>query len=61
MNDAMKKDVPTAIDVDLGPGVLAFFTTRAGGASSGPFYSLNLGYHVGDDAAEVRTNREVGS
>lgn len=38
-------------------GVRAFFTTRAGGASEGPFASLNLGAHVGDDSARVRENR----
>jgi YfiH family protein len=41
------------------------FTTRAGGASSGPFATLNLGGAVGDDPAAVAENwarleRETG-
>lgn len=32
-------------------------TTRGGGVSSAPFESLNLGLHVGDDAAQVLVNR----
>ena len=33
------------------------FTTRAGGASSSPYSSFNLGDHVGDDPAAVAANR----
>lgn len=33
------------------------FTDRDGGVSNGPYASLNLGLHVGDDAASVRVNR----
>ena len=33
------------------------FTTRAGGASSSPYESFNLGDHVGDDPAAVAANR----
>lgn len=33
-------------------------TDRHGGASDEPFQSLNLGLHVGDDAARVLANRE---
>ena len=36
----------------------AVVTTRHGGVSSGAYASLNLGLHVGDDPAAVRTNRE---
>ena len=32
-------------------------TTRLGGVSQGPYASLNLGSHVGDDAAAVAANR----
>jgi polyphenol oxidase len=32
-------------------------TTRQGGVSSGPFQSLNLGYHTGDRPAQVLQNR----
>ena len=34
------------------------FTDREGGSSTGPFASLNLGGHVGDDASAVEANRE---
>jgi YfiH family protein len=37
--------------------VRAIFTTRSGGGSTAPFASLNLGVHVGDDAAHVKENR----
>jgi YfiH family protein len=38
-------------------GVRALLTTRAGGVSTGPYESLNLGGHVGDDPAAVAENR----
>lgn len=38
-------------------GVRVAFTGREGGASTGPYASLNLGSHVGDDAAAVAENR----
>jgi YfiH family protein len=40
------------------PMVRAVVTTRAGGVSLPPYDSLNLGDHVGDDPAAVRTNRQ---
>ncbi|OLT50562.1 polyphenol oxidase family protein [Cellulosimicrobium sp. CUA-896] len=45
------------LEVDLGAGVRAGFTTRAGGVSPHPWDSLNLGLGVRDDAARVRENR----
>jgi len=39
--------------------VRALCTTRAGGCSTGPWKSLNLGAHCGDDVAAVRKNRAV--
>ncbi|WP_263120689.1 polyphenol oxidase family protein [Cellulomonas fimi] len=45
------------IGVDLGPGVRACFTTRAGGVSPAPWESLNLGGAVDDDPARVAANR----
>lgn len=39
------------------PNVRAIATTRAGGVSVGPYASLNLGVHVGDDASAVGENR----
>jgi YfiH family protein len=38
-------------------GVHAFVTDRSGGVSPAPFDSLNLGDHVGDEAANVLENR----
>ncbi len=40
-----------AFDVDV------MVTTRQGGASSGPYASLNLGLHVGDASEDVLENR----
>ena len=37
--------------------VRAFCTTRAGGCSEGPWFSLNLGERCGDDPERVRRNR----
>lgn len=45
------------LEVDLGPGIRAFFTTRDGGVSSPPWESLNVGAAVGDDPAHVAQNR----
>lgn len=41
------------------PGVHALCTTRAGGVSGAPYDRLNLGAHVGDDAAAVQANRQM--
>ncbi len=45
------------LEVDLGPGVRAGFTTRAGGVSGAPWGSLNVGLNVGDRPADVLANR----
>ncbi len=44
-----------------GPGncVRYAFTTRAGGVSAAPYASLNLSLDVGDDPADVTTNRHL--
>lgn len=42
-----------------GTGVRAVVSTRAGGVSTGPYGSLNLGLHVGDDDDAVLTNRHL--
>lgn len=39
------------------PGLRHAVATRTGGVSPAPHDSLNLGYHVGDDAAHVSENR----
>lgn len=43
--------------VELGAGVGAAFTGRAGGVSARPYDALNLGGAVGDDPAAVAENR----
>ncbi|MCG2634975.1 MAG: peptidoglycan editing factor PgeF [Gammaproteobacteria bacterium] len=45
-------------DWPLPARVRAFTTTRAGGVSLGPYASLNLATHVGDEAAAVAVNRQ---
>ena len=40
-------------------GVQSLCTTRAGGVSQGPYASMNLGTHVGDDPQAVQTNRAL--
>jgi len=47
------------VEVDLGPGVRAGFTTRSGGVSVPPWDALNLGLEVGDAATRVLANREL--
>ena len=37
----------------------AFTTTRAGGVSLTPYFSFNLGDHVGDNKSAVKTNRTL--
>jgi len=39
------------------PGVFAACSLRTGGVSTGPYASLNLGDHVGDEPAAVAANR----
>ena len=46
-------------EVDLGPGIRAFFTTREGGASTGAYATLNVGDAVGDQPLAVSHNREL--
>lgn len=56
-----RTDAPAipVLEVDLGPGIRAFFTTRHGGWSQAPWESLNLGLGVGDDAVTVQANRSL--
>jgi len=50
----------TWLQPDLGaPGIRVVSTTRQGGASEGPYAGLNLGDHVGDEAAHVEQNRAI--
>jgi polyphenol oxidase len=41
------------------PGLVAGITSKHGGISKSSFDSLNMGFHVGDDKADVCTNRET--
>lgn len=45
------------VPLELGEGVRAVVTTRAGGVSEPPWDTLNLSYTVGDDPAAVTENR----
>lgn len=47
------------VEIDLGQGVRAGFTARAGGVSRGAWAGLDLALHVGDDPAHVARNREL--
>ena len=47
----------TSLDWELPYRVGACMSSRRGGVSRGPFASLNLGDHVGDDPAAVAANR----
>jgi purine-nucleoside/S-methyl-5'-thioadenosine phosphorylase / adenosine deaminase len=49
--DVLTWPVFDAFDID------AIVTTRQGGVSSGPYASLNLGLHVGDQPGDVLENR----
>src|SRR6478672_3134086 len=40
------------------PELIVGFTTKNGGGSKGDYETLNLGFHVGDDLADVCANRE---
>lgn len=51
MNDWIVPDWPAPANVS------ALVTTRAGGMSRGPYASMNLAAHVGDDPAAVAENR----
>ena len=51
--------IPEFTSVDLGSGIFAGFTARAGGASTEPYTSLNLGANVGDNPAIVAHNRSL--
>ncbi|WP_394221053.1 peptidoglycan editing factor PgeF [Alteromonas gracilis] len=41
------------------PNIVAYTTTRSGGASVGDFAGLNVGSHVGDDLLMVKANRSL--
>jgi YfiH family protein len=43
---------------DHHPGIQSAFSTRIGGVSEGPYWSLNLGLSTGDEEANVQNNRQ---
>jgi YfiH family protein len=45
--------------MDGAPGLTAGFSGRAGGVSSAPWNSLNIGLHVGDKKGDVIENRKL--
>jgi polyphenol oxidase len=47
---------PPAFEVEL-PGARAYFSTRQGGVSAGPYESLNIGILTGDERDSVIENR----
>jgi hypothetical protein len=51
-------DLPLAPFSFDGDGATAVVSTRHGGVSTGPYDSLNLGGHVGDDPKAVTENRD---
>jgi YfiH family protein len=56
---AAGQPAPPVLEVDLGEGVRAGFTTRAGGVSPPPWDQLNLGLNVEDDPGRVLANRDL--
>jgi len=48
----------TGWTVELGDGAAGWMSTRHGGVSHGPWASLNLGDHVGDERSAVAENRQ---
>jgi len=46
-------------ELDAGLSVRAFFTSRDGGASEGPYAGLNVSFAVGDDSETVAENRKT--
>ena len=44
---------------DLGPGIVAFSTTRRGGCSTGSYASSNINGYCGDSEEHVARNREA--
>ncbi len=54
----MNFEIPTVVPQWAAPlNIIAYCTTRDGGVSSGNYQSLNLGFHVKDNADAVAENR----
>lgn len=54
----LKLGIFPAVEI-LAPQLEVFFGSRGGGASGGPYESLNVGLNVGDRRELVRRNREL--
>lgn len=54
---ALRNGVPVYLCFTGLEGIIAGFTTRYGGCSEGPYATLNLGLHVGDEPRRVLANR----
>jgi YfiH family protein len=57
--DFLYSDIAAEAAPENCPRVRALSTTRGGGASAGPYRSLNLATHVGDEYAVVERNRAL--
>ena len=44
---------------EMGAGIVAFSSTRHGGCSKGNYAAFNINRYCGDDAEDIRKNREV--
>ena len=53
------KQQPQLDYYDMGPGVVAFSSTRHGGCSKGNYASFNINRYCGDDEEHIRKNREA--
>ena len=50
---------PVLHEYDMGPGVMAFSTTRHGGVGKGNYASFNINYYCGDNPDDIEANREA--
>ena len=53
------KQQPQLDYYDMGPGVVAFSSTRHGGCSKGNYASFNINRYCGDREEDIRENREA--
>lgn len=55
--EAMKTMMPQLLKYDLGTGVMAFSTTRHGGASICNYADFNINHYCGDDEEAIARNK----
>lgn len=58
-NELLRTLSPNLLRHDLGEGVLAFSTRRAGGVSTGLYSSFNINAYCGDEEEHIRENRRI--